>query len=424
MIIFDPPELLERIKQAIKSIVTRIDDPDCDFIVDGYNVASEDFDPNEFADEVVCSNSPVTIGVPGCDDSKEVTYEDLIALAVELDLAELVNNVECWTPSRYLLRVQPMMAGPQTMGFLPTGSGAECTKLCTKLSSNDNVFVCSLVSGHTPFGFMVYRQGDYEDYYPSVLSEDLFVQVSFENADRREFIKEIAAAYLFELSATHNLDLAPSPRGTLVEDLSDETNAETAQIPQFRKLLLGKGMVALLELYNQAVAVADPETRILCFTKVLEYVSQTVVRMQLSEVVRAKLMSPRALDPSADFILELEALFDEQKTFRKDREAIIMTAQTCCEATELSRAAPGFLRKLSAISTATKRKELEDALREFGAALVASRNAFAHSKSNYAATGEECPSDELSQFADCVKIACQQAIRWYADRPESVRVGS
>ncbi len=68
----------------------------------------------------------------------------------------------------------------------------------------------------------------------------------------------------------------------------------------------------------------------------MEYVSQTVVRQRANEVVRAKLLSSRSLHPDAAFLTELQAVVEEQRMFRRDREVIKQAAITCSEASELT----------------------------------------------------------------------------------------
>jgi hypothetical protein len=134
------------------------------------------------------------------------------------------------------------------------------------------------------------------------------------------------------------------------------------------------------------------------------------------------LQSPAALNPSANYILELEALFAEESTYRKDREAVALTACTCCEATELAKVCPPFLKELRNVSGSTKRKEKDAALATFAKALYSTRNSIAHAKANYDPTGDECPREELAAFSRCAKVAAQQVVRWYAARPEAERV--
>jgi hypothetical protein len=181
-------------------------------------------------------------------------------------------------------------------------------------------------------------------------------------------------------------------------------------------------MRPLLELYSSAISASDIHVSILYFTKAVEFVSQTVVRQQATEAIRAKLLSPRALSPTADFIMELEPVVDEQRAFKKDREAIKHTVAICCEATELSRIAPNFLTDLKKINRTSKEKERGDALTKLGASLYSTRNSIAHAKANYSPTGEECPAEDMVAFTSCIKVATQQVIRWYGSRPENERL--
>ncbi len=97
-------------------------------------------------------------------------------------------------------------------------------------------------------------------------------------------------------------------------------------------------------------------------------------------------------------------------------------AIVCCEASDLSRVAPPFLSKLRGVSPEDAPKKKEEALAELGASLYATRNRIAHAKANYEPTGEECPEEQLADFAECAKLAAQQAVRWYHSRHQDARV--
>jgi hypothetical protein len=83
---------------------------------------------------------------------------------------------------------------------------------------------------------------------------------------------------------------------------------------------------------------------------------------------------------------------------------------------------PPFLKKLRATRAADKPKDKEEALMELGSSLYATRNDVAHAKANYEPTGEECPEEQMDEFAECAKLAAQQAVRWYHSRPEHFRI--
>jgi hypothetical protein len=151
-------------------------------------------------------------------------------------------------------------------------------------------------------------------------------------------------------------------------------------------------------------------------------VSQTVTRQRITDIIRAKLATHRALKPDADFVRELEGIFEEHRRFRSDREAVKLTVLECCEPTELKKQAPLYLSKLPGLQPDTKSKTREEALEEFGESLTSTRNMIVHSKANYTTIGSECPSHQMQEFSACVRIAAEQVIRWYSSRHEEMRI--
>ncbi len=92
---------------------------------------------------------------------------------------------------------------------------------------------------------------------------------------------------------------------------------------ELRPVLHEDGLSDVLNLYSLAIATDDPEFQIIGFVKVLEHISATVVREDLASAVRSKLLSSRALDPDAEFILELEAVITAHtRQHRKGSDAL------------------------------------------------------------------------------------------------------
>jgi hypothetical protein len=456
-----------------------------DFPRDMVDVTDPDFDPADYEDRTVTPNTKCELTLPRWEEVAQFTYGEFVELARELPDAVLEGNVECRTEHRYLLRVRPAndQATRYLLHTLPeaeteTERGLQeqylekrreeralwvelkavfdedifpgderfdeelseawdqarwrCSELGKELekpvrrfcsveaSCDGNDVRCSLTEGFTVFGAAVAASGDYDKYLPPIM-DDLFVEVRYQHPISIDTARYIADSYLFELSSTLDLEFEMDPRPTLEdEDLYSESELR-AHHARLRPLLLGRGMPELLKLYRRALAASDYEIQLMYFAKVIEYVSQTVVRQQATEVIRAKLLSPRSLRPDVEFIAELQSVVEDQRIFRKDREAIKQTVITCCEASELSRVAPPFLSKLRAISPSDRSREKEEALVELGYSLSATRNLVAHAKANYEPTGEECPEGQLADFAECTKLAAQQVIRWYHSRPEDLR---
>lgn len=296
-------------------------------------------------------------------------------------------------------------------------------RFCLQKSLLNEVEVyCSLTQGFTTFGVLIASRGEYDEYCPPIVDTDLFVEIRYSKNISESQQQEIFEAYLFELNNSLSLSFKTSPRPYIDGNWTNARCEHYIPDTRFRPLLLGKGIYELLKLYNRATSSEDPDVKILYLTKVIEYVSQTVIRIQSYEAIRTKLLSPRALEPDAEYISELENLVNVQNYFKKDREAIKQTIITCCEASELAKIVPNFLKDLKSITVGSKSQDKVKALEALGSSIYSTRNQIAHAKANYKPTGEKCPINDLLDFGKCVQVAAQQVVRWYCSTPESIRL--
>ncbi|MBD2060517.1 hypothetical protein H6F88_31745 [Oculatella sp. FACHB-28] len=483
MLQFDPPELREQFNDAVKEWVDKLSiQPENLFRwIDAST--EEDFDPNEDRDQTITLNTRLGLYSPWCKEEVVISCEDFIDSTEECKCTNLIENRICRSQKRSLIRIEAMneaaslfssfsipAAEPGDMRTLGEIIGEETEEeFLEKRTSmeirNDEIeeelaefywerdfgvgviqrlekptrryciqntqinghnILCSITQGFTIFGIMLaFERRCTEKYLP--INEDIFVEIRFDQQIPKSLEESILEAYLFELSSSLTIDFKVSPRLDYDDiDLSYEEFENHNFNPRFRPLLIGKGMTGLLELYNRATASTDPEVQILFFTKVIEYVSQTVIRTQSHKAIRDKLLSPRALQPDASFIKDLEETIESQQKYKKDKEAIQETVSECCEITDLARIAPPFLKDLKNYLTITNQKEKEkrksEILKQFGASLSSTRNEVAHAKANYTPSGDECPPEQLTEFANCAKLAAQQVIRWYQLVPESTRL--
>jgi hypothetical protein len=382
-----------------------------------------DLDHDDLIDdppEVITPEALVTISLPRSEPTLELTFSALLELVQELRAAELLSSGECLTSRRFFVRVQE--ASLESMRLLESFEAVE-HRLDSVSKIGDIPVQCSLVRGVTPFGFMVVRSGNWDKRYPPILDEDLFVQVAFDRSIPLDACRGLVAAYIFELSSSLSLDLVGEPRATYVPyDQETESTSPPPIGPRLRPLMVGKGVSDVLQLYNRALGLPEHDLQILLYTKAIEYVSQTVVRQIITDVVSTKLSGKRALEPDAEFVRELEATFEEQRRFRTDRDALKLTLTVCCDPVELARNSPPFLTELKSITATSKVKDRESALTQLGEAVASTRNLMAHAKPAYTPTGNECPDDQLSQFSECLRLAAQQVVRWYCGRHERFRI--
>src|SRR5215217_2897230 len=114
---FDPPELQDQLLAAIETWKQKIDITwEYDFSDDIVDVTDAGFNAADYPDQIITYESEFDLGLPKWEDAARVTYREFIELARELSGAKLIENRECWTERRYLLRVTP--ATDQTVSYL------------------------------------------------------------------------------------------------------------------------------------------------------------------------------------------------------------------------------------------------------------------------------------------------------------------
>lgn len=390
-----------------------------------FELSTEDFSWSAFQEgDSGCRLSEdymISLGLPRCEYDISIKCSQLPDLLAECRSAKLIDNAECITNRRYLAIVQPVFAETQAdfynaMEHIESQDGGA---FIITHREGQNTHVCKLVEGFTPFGVMVAASGNYDKYFPPVSSDDIFVEItSTDEGITLEKYRDLFRAYSFELSSSLSFDIAISSRPNI--DYYEEDSPKKEYSEKFRPLLSGKGISEPLDLYVKAIESPSPDIAILYFTKILEFVSQTVIRIQLTGRIRTKLLTQRALDPDAEFIRELGQLFDDNKVYKKDRDALKITIATCCEAMELQKVVPKCV--LSKWDGHLSNGNAKMALEDLAFCIASTRNGIAHAKSNYESTGREAPEEEYEQLAKCMKICAQQVIRWYASRHESQRL--
>jgi hypothetical protein len=363
--------------------------------------------------------------IPESEDKDEkLIREQLIVLRSEIDiLHRQIDGLEYENPLRHEV-LEECAFKAEKERLLSAAIKQSVERFCIQnFTFNDIKICCSLVQGFSIFGVKTAFDNQYTEDFPPVLESDLFVEIRFEKEIHISLEENIFEAYLFELSGSLGINLEISPRPIYDGDWIHDHADDIIQNPRLRPLLLGKGTTELYKLYNKAISSQDPDIQILYFTKVIEYVSQTVIRMQFNEAIRSKLLSSRALQPDADFINELEYIMEEQRNKKRDREAICQTIITCCEFGELIKILPPYLKKeFKRTSFDSSLEDKKKALEMLGNSLYSTRNKIAHAKANYTPTGKECPLEQLSEFSKCLQVVAQQVIRWYSLSSEDIRL--
>jgi hypothetical protein len=417
MAVFNPPELEALLKSAIQKL-----GEEAELLFDDAPLS----DALSDAESVITPTTMLDLTLPRVEENLPLSVRDALDLVEELTGDNLFfDGLIYHSPKRTLLRIRTNDGRTDTfLSFLDTVGK---TALGMKAPVRGRPVTVGITSMSVHFGLaVVLREFFHDKYFPPLFHEEYFVIVThpYKSVDRESSLG-VAYAYLFELHSTLGIALTASPRESTVEDYPadeeiDELNARTERL---RPLLLGPGLSPLLQEFHRGLTAVDPETAILHFVKCIEYVSATVVRERQYGDLRKRLLSSDALDPTASYMDGLMALFEENRQFTKDFEALKLTIERCCDPLVLAKHAPAFLTTLTAIRSTSKPGEAKQALLELAAALSSTRNQVAHAKANYERTGKECPVQQASGFMQCSKVAAEQCIRWYAaQNPELRRI--
>lgn len=417
---FKPKKLQADLKKAMLKLLEFSQD---DYLFqDTFEIYKEDFEFDEY-DEIISKKTLIEFYLTDYDGEIQITCEELIKLANKIAEAKLVDNLECESPNSYLIRVEAedyQSHINMDYGLSENYTGSIKSGFENQTTCDSKNYIIRILNGNALFRLLYAKETrEHEDSPPTDF--DYFIEIYSEDQIISSDISKILNAYKFELATTSNIKVKYVPLPTFDYNYEEDEEDDNSTI-KLRPLMFGEGIDELISLFNNANESLDSEIKILSFTKIFEYVSQTILREQLNVIISNKLNSPRALIPDANYIRELKGLFEEQKWYKKDKQAITLTILKCCDAIELKRYAPKFLFKINCLTVESKEIERRQALEEFATVLVDTRNSVAHAKSNYTPTGDECPEEELYEFANCVKFASEQAIRTFNNIDLSKRI--
>lgn len=389
-----------------------------------FDINSEDFNPSGYDDIVIDDTYEVSISPDYSDEDVELTLREFIDLINETKGAKLVDNTKCITNKRCLIRISAN--DYKDISTIDILLNSEKRIFGVKSSLDEINFSCSLVNEFSIFGLMVHFTDDYDKYNPSILSDDMFVEIMYDKSMNMEQIDKIFNSYIFEINASHDIKVELNPRpGEYFDEVEEEQIIEKSFI--LRPLLFGKGIDELLTLFN--IGMQNYDYSIIQYTKVIEYVSQTVIREEITNKAQSKLLSPKGLCPDANFIKELEQMFvDFKQRFDSDRSAIKITIKSCCDILEVIACSPKYLKKIKSLkdnlqkNKADKESLLESAYDLLADSISDTRNYIAHAKANYNLKGNECPESEKEAFVDMLRILAIQTIRWYSTTYEGRRI--
>lgn len=352
-----------------------------------------------------------------------LTVSKLIEYVSKTKSSSFDSNGMCISEKKVVFRVIPLDMYYDNTCYFPN--------FYKHIEYNNKNLEIEISTENAFYALMLYFKDYVDEYNPIILPDDLFIEISSdEKLDlNNESLYEIYNAYIFEIFASYNVKLDLNPRILVDYDDKGLENIPDDDNLKLRPLLLGKGLKDVIALFNDAESHGIDDRAIVEYVKVIEYVSQTVMRNEITEEARKKLSSEEALNPSANYIKELESIFLEyNKKYSTDRGSIKSTILKCCDIRQLAKYSPKFLDKLIELEkdlSNPKRKKvevIEYAFNDLCKSISDTRNELSHAKANYSSNGLECPSDQKKDFVVLLRYICVQVIRWFSYVNENDRI--
>lgn len=427
MVTFEPMDLESQVKSAIEKL---------EFL----SGSIEDIEFNEFSAEDLNDNYDVVINADsevclciGQGDYPITTVDFLLNICEKLSESRL-NESQSYAKNQnevdFLLTVDDYDTMMILEGLERSNNPVVCKLKTGVYFWTNNVVVdnktyeIALFKGICLYHILVEQSGNHDKYLPSYCENDYFVRIVSQDILDMKVADDLAVSFVFELQSTHGLVLSFSSGRPDFEDTYYEENELSKEPYEIFPLLYGRGINEILSLYNKSKIVWESDYKILCLTKVLEYISPTIAQEKLYECVRLKLSSPTVLSPTSDYINELGMIYSKnQSDISKDSELIRLAVITVTDLEEIWDDI-SFLLKQGKNKRFSDLDELEKkgCLESLSTIIYDTRNEIAHAKANYAKKGTECPEKNKSQFSKALDKIAIRCIRWFAMQADDKRV--
>lgn len=355
------------------------------------------------------------------DDGFEISLEEFLDVIEEIKQAKMIDDYKYISPKKILIRVE--VVNKEKLDAIYRELGEICFVESEYINKKIEV---QLVEAPINFEILLFKIGHYNKYLLPYYREELMIQITseeniLENIEE-DILENILEAFIFEVSSTFNIGLKISGKGLDDFEQYDYENIKKYEETSMRPLLTNGNIKELLKIFNSVNEIINPEISIIYYTKVIEYVAQSVVKKEMLNNILNKLESSETMSPTANYVLELEELFKIHNNNMKDNKAIELTIKTCCNIDELVKNCPEYLQKLKNITFKSSFEEKNKAMAELSKAISDTRNELAHAKTNYRKKGGECPKNQMEIFSKCLKLVATQVIRWFARKGSDEKI--
>ncbi|WP_027635908.1 hypothetical protein [Clostridium butyricum] len=381
----------------------------------------EYFDFEEDGEEVVITGKEeVTICLDESESEIESTIDEFIRLVDEVECCSINEGGICISKTRAILRVSTNDIFEESYDSL--------LELNSELHYKGENVQISLNTSSQLYALRIFLNYEFDELNPVINYDDLFVEILFNDSSSSielDGIDEIFNVYIFKVFSEYGVKLELNPRYSYVDEIEEPKIDGDLELDS---KLFSKGMKDILFMFNKAEGYNN-DRAIVEYVKVIEYVSATVIREEVTVAVQQKLQGFQVGNLDGDYIKELGDIFlNSKQKYNTDSEMIKITIKKCCNIESLSKYAPAFMSQLKNLSDKilqqpdNKEMLCNQAYGELAKSISDTRNNLSHAKANYDRKGLECPDIQKDEFVILLRNVTLQVIEWFYNSDESIRI--
>lgn len=369
---------------------------------------------------VITGEEDITIYLDESESKIESTIDEFIRLVDEVEGCSINEDGSCISKTRVILRVSTNSIFEESYDSL--------LELYSELNYKGNNVQISLNTSSELYALRIFLNYEFDELNPIINYDDLFIEISFNDSSSSielDSINEIFNVYIFKVFTEYGVKLELNPRYSYVDEIEESQINEGLELDSE---LFSKGMKDIIFMFNKAEGYNN-DRAIVEYVKVIEYVSATVIREEVTVAVQQKLQNFPVDNLDGDYIKELGDIFlNSKQKYNTDSEMIKITIKKCCNIESLSKYAPTFMIQLKNLNDkisqeADNKKALcNQAYGELAKSISDTRNNLSHAKANYDRKGLECPDTQKDEFVILLRNVTLQVIEWFYNSDESIRI--
>lgn len=378
----------------------------------------EDLCLEEDGEEIILTGKEeITIYLDESESEIESTIDEFILLVHEVEGCSINEDGICISKTRVILRVSTNDIFEESYDSL--------LELYSELYYKGKYVQISLNTSSELYALRIFMNYEFDELNPVINYDDLFVEISFDDSSSSielDSINEIFNVYIFKVFSEYGVKLELNPRYSYVDEIEEPKIDGDLELDS---KLFSKGMKDIIFMFNKAEGYNN-DRAIVEYVKVIEYVSATVIREEVTVAVQQKL---QVCNLDGDYIKELGDIFlNSKQKYNTDNEMIKTTIRKCCNIESLSKYAPTFMSQLKNLSNKilqqpdNKEALCNQAYGELSKSISDTRNNLSHAKANYDRKGLECPDIQKDEFVVLLRNVALQVIEWFYNSDESIRI--